>query len=131
MNITRMRKMKQIPPASNLRENLLYQGQINQGLYFFIRKELHISICFRIPKKLSVKSSNSNPEPFIPKFQKSFSNQNKNSGQLKQLRDNGKKEVKNFGFPSSFGEAGVDFPMFDLHRLGYKNTFIIHFSYLS
>ena len=32
------------------------------------------------------------------------------------IKPAGKKEVNNFGFPTSFGKAGVDFPMYDLNR---------------
>ena len=40
---------------------------------------------------------------------------NKKSEKL-QLNNSLKKEVNNFGFPSSFGKAGVDFPMYDPNR---------------
>ena len=50
----------------------------------------------------------------LSKFKTSVSNVK--SQQLKLSSNNGKQEVNNFGFPSSFGQAGVDFPMFDLHR---------------
>ena len=37
--------------------------------------------------------------------------------QIKLAKDQNKIEVSNFGFPSSFGEAGVDFPMYDPNNL--------------
>merc|ERR1711936_1039923 len=40
----------------------------------------------------------------------------KKSQQLK-LNNENKIEVNNFGFPSSFGQAGVDFPMYDINNL--------------
>ena len=33
-----------------------------------------------------------------------------------QLKSSKKNEVNNFGFPSSFGKAGVDFPMYDPNK---------------
>ena len=72
---------------------------------------------FRKPKRVSFQQTlNSSPKLNLPKFPKTLQNPNTKFSQLKKIRDNGKKEVSNFGFPSSFGEAGVDFPMFDLHR---------------
>ena len=41
----------------------------------------------------------------------------KKSQQIKLASDQNKIEVNNFGFPSSFGEAGVDFPMYDPNNL--------------
>jgi len=72
----------------------------------------------RKPKKISSEqNTDSNSRLVLQKFHKSHLNTNRKSEQLKQPRNNEKKEVNNFGFPSSFGEAGVDFPMFDLHRM--------------
>ena len=44
----------------------------------------------------------------------------KQKSQQLQLNSSLKKEVNNFGFPSSFGKAGVDFPMYDPNR--YKKV---------
>ena len=86
-------------------------------------------ICFRKPKKISFEqNTNSDPRLVLPKFKKNLPNTKRKSEQLKQLRNNGKKEVNNFGFPSSFGEAGVDFPMFDLHRKRYYIYIYFYFN---
>ena len=111
-----MRLKNQVSVTSKFRNNLLQLGRITQGLYLISENGI-TNVCFRIPKKISFEQkTNSNQRLVLPKLQRKVQNTNQKAGQLKQLRSKGKQEVNNFGFPSSFGEAGVDFPMFDLHR---------------
>ena len=112
-----MRLKNKISVLSRVHKNLLQLGNITQGLNLISEKRF-TKICFRKPKKISSEQNKiSNPRLILPKFQKNLPNtQNRKSEKLNQPRNNEKKEVNNFGFPSSFGEAGVDFPMFDLHR---------------
>ena len=53
--------------------------------------------------------------PTLLNHQSSLRNQ-KSQKKFERLIVPGKKEVNNFGFPTSFGQAGVDFPMYDLNR---------------
>ena len=41
--------------------------------------------------------------------------------------NHGKQEVNNFGFPSNFGQAGIDFPMYDINR--YCRLLLPHLSF--
>ena len=96
----------------------LYQPSMITGLQKNISKNIRL-IFSRIGKKLInlSESALSKTKAKSKKLQNFSKPSEKKFQQIKLAKDQNKIEVNNFGFPSSFGEAGVDFPMYDPNNL--------------